>query len=457
LTCCKNVSIQSLSGDKNMKHRFKLLLTSAALITPSVFGDSSAILREESSARFASGLSSPQAKTEVSFHSCASLSSLDDEGVQGVEDPVDSSELYHSCIEFPKKESTTAEAFQTALSQYAGTAAYKAMYPTMKKILWVELNKLLNGTGMVALTADGQKLPVVRGTFDGLLDLILNSLGVNSSIRSGVNLATTISGHKTHIESALKRLLGINSLEALVERLAQETVLRSMGLAIDPYQSTAKVLTLAEIGNVQQSVSLADDRAEALADRAANADLNFATGYVWYELRNMINKVASAAIDNHLVEARTNAIRVGKEKLDMATMVAAGGLIGSGATGLLTAAGLFALNHQYGDVVATAAYDAFNHVAVDGLVGVRNIAVLPISAKEIKKYHSVAVTVKTIDIEDDMVEVLSVDEKSFGGAFISGTVSNAVTAVTSQAVDALRTSVKAVSALTRGFSSWWAR
>jgi len=433
-----------------MKPTLKLLLTTSFLITPSVFGNSSAVFGEDySSAHFescSSLFSFDKADESISnFHSCASLSSLDEE--EAVLDKENKSAALLSDAVVEKVPAN--EAFRKALAQHAGTFAYKAMLPKMKSILWVELNKLLNGAGMYALAADGQRLPVVRGTFDGLLDLILNSLNVNSSIRSGINLATTISGHKPLIEKELKRLLGIDSLEALVERLAQEIVLRSMGVAIDAYESTAKPLTLAEIRNEQEVTSLKDGRVDTLANRTANADLNFATGYVWYEFKNMINIAASVAINNHIEQARASTISSVAKNLGVFTVGVSGCLAVSGAPGVLAAAGLLTLNHNYGDLITTAAYDVFNHVVIDGFAGARNIALLPISTKEIEQFHPVAVTIETEDIEDDMVKI-SVNKKSFGQIFVKGVASNVVSSAASKAL-------KVVSSLTKGFSFWGVR
>ena len=432
-----------------MSNSLRLLLTTAALITPQVFGDSAGIFAEDSDSRFRSCVSFVD--TEETGKTFLSGSSSD--GTDKNASWINLGRADLVAIPEITPTATDDKAFQTALAQCAGTAAYKALYPQMKSILWMELNKLLNGTGMVALTADGQKLSVVRGTFDGLLDLILNSLGVNSSIRSGVNLATTISGQKAHIEKELKRLLRVDSLDSLIEKLAQHAVLKSMGLAVDAYNSYSKSLTLDEIANVQQSVSLEDNRADTLSDAAAKADLSFVTGFVFYELKILINKATSDAINAHLDEARLSAIRAGTEKLNAATMVVAGGLIGSGLTGVLQASALLAINHKYGNVVATAAYDAFNHVAVNGLVNVRNTAVLPISEDEIRQFHSVATEVNTTDV-GNFVNVDSVNKTSFGGAFISGAASNAVVAVTSYAVDALKVGVKTFSSIAKKFSFW---
>lgn len=427
----------------NMTYKLRLLLTAAALYTTSVFGDSSVAFRDEG----AYGIFHSSYLSEVTMYSCQSF--VGDEstdlcaGWSGITDKEVSDARK---IEAARK----SAGFQSVLAEHIGTAAYQALHPKMKAILWMELNKLLNGTGMVALMPDGQKLPVLRGSFDGLFDLILNTLGVNSSIRSGVNLATTISGHKGHIETELKRLLGFNSLESFVERLAQETVLKSMGLAFESYSSTDRSLTLSEIANVQQSVSLEDGRADALSERAADADLNFATGYVWYELRNIINHVVATSIDAHLAELKVSTVRAVKEKLDTAAAGLSFSLMmTNGLAGVIPAAGILALNHTYGAAAVAAGYDVFNQVVTNGLLEVRNIAVLPISKAEIEQFHAAAVTVDTaVDATTDTVVVNSVKESSFGSSFIFGAASTTA----SKAVGAVKNGVSSVA---NKLSSWF--
>lgn len=412
-----------------MTYKLRLLLTAAVLYTPSVFGGSSIAFIPDSQ----------------DFKSCQSFSG---------EEPIDSCADWRRISDDEAKEARKIEAaeksssFQKVLAQHMGSEAYRALFPKVKSIFWMETNKFLNGTGTFAMTADGQKLPVLRESFDGLFDLILNALGVKSSIRSGVNLATTISGHKGHIEAELKHLLGFDSLETLVERLAQEVVLKSMGFVVESYFSNEGSLTLSEIANVQQSVSSEDGRAELLSDKAKNADLKFATGYVWYELRNIINKVVATSIDAHLAELKVSTVRVGKEKLDAVTMGLTGGLLAAnGIAGVIPAAGMWALNHKYGATVIEAGYDLFNQSVINGLIEAREMAFFSISKEEIEKFHAGEITVNTTD-DGDTVVVHSVKESSFGGKFLSGAAS--ITAA--KAVDSVKIGV---SSMAKKFTAWF--
>jgi hypothetical protein len=82
------------------------------------------------------------------------------------------------------------EAFKKLLADHIGSAAYKALQPVIKKFLWAELRKVLCGTGMVALTEDGQEWPVVSDSLRGIMDLILMKLGAGNILRAGVDVAT---------------------------------------------------------------------------------------------------------------------------------------------------------------------------------------------------------------------------------------------------------------------------
>lgn len=419
-----------------MNYPVKLLLTTSVLVMPSVFADSSISFRDDEQ------LYSCQSFVSEDLVSCQSFAESRP-SLRAISDEKNDKATNLGALE-------KNAGFQKMLAQHMGSAAYKALYPKMRAILWMEMNKLLNGTGMVALTPEGHKLPVLRGSFDGLFDLILNTLGVNSSIRSGIGLMTTISGHKDYIETELKRLLGFDSLEAFIERLAQETALKSMGLAVELYSSTDRSLTLSEIENVQQSVSVKDGRAEVLSDKAARADLSFATGYVWYELRNIINQVVATSIDAHLAELKASMIRTGKEKLDAVTLGMAGGLISvNGLPGIVPAVAMLALNHTYGSTAIEFGYDIFNQVVTDGLLEARNIAALPINKAEIEEFHAGAITVNTTD-EEDTVIVHSIKEESFGGKFLFGAAKN----TTSSAV---KVGSSIVVSTAKRLTSWFVR
>ena len=453
-------------GGYIMKHQVKLLITTAVLFTPTIFGNSSVAFREEQEfhscqSSFASfeTESSVAVREGQKFYSPESFIGEDTESYAGWglitdEDAADARKM-EAAAEAAKK----SDSFQRALAQHTGSAAYKALYPKMKTVLWMELNKLLNGTGTFAMTADGQKIPVLRGSFDGVSDLVLNTVGVSSTIRSGISLATTISGHKGHIEKELKRLLGFDSLEKFVERLAQEIVLKSMGFAVESYFSTERSLTLSEIGNVQQSVSSEDGRAELLSDKAKNANLKFATGYAWYELKNIINKVVSTSIDRHLADMKVSGIRSVQETLSFVTLGGSLlGVAGMGLTGVISAAGIWAVNHLYGADVAKWGYEAFEHGVMDGLLGASDIAALPISKEEIQEFHARAVTVYTVvDHVADAVIVNEVKESSHGSRIILGAAKNTTTGALNAGVSAVSSTANAVFSTAKRLTSWFVR
>jgi hypothetical protein len=340
-------------------------------------------------------------------------------------------------------------AFQELVAKHAGTAAYKALYPKIESVLRRKLEDFFYGTDQIVMTSEGQTLRVLNDPSKGIVDAVLRKLGVNSTVRFGVrqlNLFGIISGKKAEIEASLQSALGFNSLDTLVQHLTQKLTLKALGYAVNTFQAPAREasqvpavnafqaparkLTLSEIANMQQAVSIKDERAKILAEQAEKADLEFVKNYLLYEIKSMLNNLsataAKLAIGVVLSETKKETVHMWEGGLDVLTK---GGVVMASTLGgplyAMIAACLWTINRLFGAEVAGAGYDVVKQGVINTMRGACDFAPLPITRAEIEQYHAVVTTVNTTD-QDDTIFVNSVVEDSYANRFVFGRAAPAV-------------------------------
>lgn len=388
-----------------------------------------------------------RANSDSIFKSCQSL--VEETSFVSVQKP-----SVTSNVEPSDTNDSLDQTLNKVLSDHAGSAIYNALQPKIKRVLWLEFRKLFSGTGMVALTPEGQELPVVSGSLRGLMDLILAKLGAGNALRGGVDIATRVTGFKDQIEAELKKRLGFSTLEAFLERMSQELTLKAFGYLSDgSFLKPSSKLTLSQIANIQQSVSLQDGRGEYLSGHAGKGEVGFFVGYVWYEMKNILNTVVAKAINNHLDSAQKTAVQEVKKYADSFVFGSAGALAIQGPAGLMAALGSVALYQKCGKDLIEFAYQAADHQIIDGMIGLQDVAAFRLSKEEIQTYHPVSVEIKTT--EGDFVVVESVKEESYRVNILTGAVKNGFGTAFSTAAKVVGKGANIAVSTVRKIGSWF--
>lgn len=344
---------------------------------------------------------------------------------------------------------------QKLLGDKAYSAMYQALQPQIKKAIWIELRKVLCGTGMVALTADGQELPVVTGSLRGLMDLILMQLGAGNAFRWGVDATSKVTGFKDKIEAHIKTLLRFDNLDAFVEHKSKELTLAALGYAIDGWNNkSSNTFSKSRIANIQQSVALQDGRSAYMSQQAQKGEFDFTLGFIWYEMRNILNTVVEKAIENHLNNLQTAAVQEVKRYTDSFVYGVAGAMAFHGIPGAFTALGAVALYKKYGNDVISFAYQAADQQIINGIVGARDIAAFPISKEDIETYHPVSITVNTREVADYVV-VDGVKEESHRVGILTGAASNTLSTAMSATAKAVSKGVSVAGSAVKKIGSWF--
>ncbi len=340
-------------------------------------------------------------------------------------------------------EDSYTENLKQAVAKHIGTTAYQAISPKIKDALWLEFRKRLQATGDVVVIG-GKEHPVLNGSLRGYVDLMLMAGGASNATRGITDALTKYSGQKERLESELKNLLGINSLESYVESLAQKATLHLIGALPTVLDGPART-TLLDIEEMKANTETLNDRSAFMKNKAQSMDLNAAASYLAYEFKDLANTIISDVLVQHLETQKQES--AGKVASAIKTM-GVGFAAGIVASNPLAALAIGTTSYVYADWGTGLVNDITWNPVIEHAA---NFAAFTLSEEEVTQHHSRVVEL-SITEDEQLLEwnIVDINTEHYAAKLMKSAVYNTSA---SAATSIAKTATKGVSWMT----SWWSR